>query len=197
MGFAFLRRHQAQSYAEISLQLRDVQQLFNSLDPTPFPERDLDADAEEFIVGWALEHPSHLPIYLHIRLSQPPSKDLHADEVALAVRHYFAYRSEVVGRQLSQLLANGRMSLLVGLVCLALTVGGAHLVGRFGAEAWVNIVRESLLIGGWVAMWRPIQIFLYDWWPILRNQSLCQRLSKAEVCIEVLAPHRPEGEGAR
>jgi len=27
-------------------------------------------------------------------------------------------------------------------------------------------VRESLLVGGAVAPWRPLEIFLYDWWPI-------------------------------
>lgn len=37
----------------IELRLRHVNQLFNSLDPAPFYEQDLDTDAEEFIVGWA------------------------------------------------------------------------------------------------------------------------------------------------
>ena len=37
----------------ISLNLRDLNQLFNSMDPSPFLEKDLDDDAEDFIVGWA------------------------------------------------------------------------------------------------------------------------------------------------
>ena len=36
----------------ISLKLRDMSQLFNSMDPSPFIEKDLDDDAEEFIVSW-------------------------------------------------------------------------------------------------------------------------------------------------
>ena len=45
----------------ISLKLRDVHQLFNSMDPSPFIEKDLDDDAEEFIVGWAeSSRPTHL-----------------------------------------------------------------------------------------------------------------------------------------
>lgn len=177
-------RHPDQAYAEINLQLREVQQLFNSLDPTPFPDRDLDSDAEEFIVGWALEHPSHLPIRLRIRLSQPPAVPLHPDEITESVHHYFAYRADVVGRQLSQLLAIGRTSLVVGLIFLTLSVAGAHLVGRFGDSPWIQIFQESLVIGGWVAMWRPLQIFLYDWWPIQRNRTLCVRLAHAKIEIQ-------------
>lgn len=175
--------------AEIQLQLREVQQLFNSLDPTPFPDRDLDADAEEFIVGWAMDHPSHLPILLNIKLTQPPTRELDTKEIAESVRHYFDYRSRVLGRQLSQLLLNGRISLAVGLACLILSVSGAHLISQLGENPWIIILRESLVIGGWVAMWRPLQIFLYDWWPIQRHRTLCQRLSQAEVKID--APANP------
>lgn len=41
----------------IRLRLRDMSQLFNSMDPSPFIEKDLDDDAEEFIVSWAQEFP--------------------------------------------------------------------------------------------------------------------------------------------
>lgn len=39
----------------IEVHVADLQQLFHSLDPTPFRERDLDPKAEEFIAGWARE----------------------------------------------------------------------------------------------------------------------------------------------
>jgi hypothetical protein len=40
----------------------------------------------------------------------------------------------------------------------------SHPVGR--------VIEESLLIFCWVANWRPIEIFLYEWWPIIRRQSV-------------------------
>ena len=36
----------------IELRVNNVAQLFHTLDPFPFRERDLDKEAEEFIVGW-------------------------------------------------------------------------------------------------------------------------------------------------
>ena len=47
------------------------------------------------------------------------------------------------------------------------------------------IVRESLIIAGWVAMWRPLEIFLYDWWPIRRQVKLYRRLSEMPVRVKV------------
>ena len=47
-----------------------------------------------------------------------------------------------------------------------------------------EFVREGFLIGGWVAMWRPLEVFLYDWWPIRADGRLLQRLSTMPVRIE-------------
>ena len=48
----------------IEVNLRDVSQLFNTMDPSPFHEKDLDHDAEEFIVSWAREFPVKEPLVL-------------------------------------------------------------------------------------------------------------------------------------
>ncbi|HYF36884.1 MAG TPA: hypothetical protein VD994_16425 [Prosthecobacter sp.] len=42
--------------ALIEVKLTELAQLFNSMDPSPSHERDLDQDAEDFIVSWAREH---------------------------------------------------------------------------------------------------------------------------------------------
>ena len=47
-----------------------------------------------------------------------------------------------------------------------------------------ELLKESVLIGGWVAMWRPIEIFLYDWWPILAEARLYDRLAAMPVRIQ-------------
>jgi hypothetical protein len=55
----------------IQVKLREVAQLFNSLDPSPFNEQDLDHDAEEFIVSWAreLRHHDKLRLLIHLDVS--------------------------------------------------------------------------------------------------------------------------------
>jgi len=46
------------------------------------------------------------------------------------------------------------------------------------------LLMVMVMIGGWVAMWRPIEVFLYDWWPIRAEARLYQRLATMPVRIE-------------
>ena len=167
----------------IRLKLRDMHQLFNSMDPSPFLEKDLDADAEEFIMSWAQEFPADDPVRLHIYLEQWPAEDP-KETIKAAVHNYFAHRAEITDLEFKRLLAQGRVSLVIGLVflsaCLALS---KVLLGR-ATDTWAVVVREGLTIAGWVAMWRPMQIYLYDWWPLLRRKRIYEKLSHMAVEVE-------------
>jgi hypothetical protein len=166
----------------IELNLSEVAQLFNSLDPSPLRERDLDRDAEEFIVSWARELPPRCIPRLVIRLENPLPVTHTPETVGAAVRHYFAYRASFQRLELGQLFKQGRLSLLIGVTfltgCLLLSQLIAGLVTQ---STFLQIQREGLTIGGWVAMWRPMEIYLYDWWPIRRRARLLDRLSRMEV----------------
>ena len=43
------------------------------------------------------------------------------------------------------------------------------------------LIQDSLVIGAWVALWRPLEIFLYDWWPIRAEARLFDRLGEMDV----------------
>jgi hypothetical protein len=172
----------------IELELRDVTQLFNPLDPSPITEKDLDRAAEEFIVSWARELPQSLPLRLVVRLDKPLDHTFTPPEIEKAVHHYFAYRRSINRLELRQLLKLGRMSLLIGVSFLSLCLLLSELIApRSGHGAFQDITREGLTIGGWVAMWRPMQIYLYDWWPLRRAGRLFDRLSRMEVELRVSA----------
>jgi hypothetical protein len=47
---------------KIEINLNRLSQLFNSLDPSPFHERDLDRDAADYIIGSAEEAPRQRPL---------------------------------------------------------------------------------------------------------------------------------------
>lgn len=169
----------------IELKLRDVSQLFNSMDPSPFHEKDLDHDAEEFIVSWAMEFPLHEPIDLVLHLEDPPRQSDPQQKVADAIHHFFTYQAELKRRELRELISRGRTSLIIGMAFLALSLGAGQLIVEYNTVGLGRLLQESLLIGGWVAMWRPMQIFLHDWWPVLRMRRLYQKMSGMEVNVQV------------
>lgn len=160
-------------------------QLFHSFDPSPFRERELDATAEEFIVGWASEFPAHtepeLVVYLEERRPEAAA-DLDA-LVGEAVRNHFAYRVESKRREHRALLARGRTSLAVGLGFFALCFLAGQTLAGIADSPLAQLGRESLLIGGWVAMWRPLEIFLYDARDLRRRERKYLRLTRMQVRV--------------
>jgi hypothetical protein len=171
----------------IEVRLRELAQLFNSMDPSPFIDRDLDAAAEEFIVSWAreLSHKAELELVIHLATLPEPDRAAGTEE---AVRHYFATRADVKHRELRLLLRRGRASMLIGLLFLAVCFGlGEVATLPASLTAWNEFVKLGLHIVGWVAMWRPLEIFLYDWWPIRSDQRLLERLARMKVRLNLPA----------
>ena len=178
---------------QIELRLGSLPELFNSMDPTPFHRRDLDANVEEFIESWALEFPrnSRFRIMVHIGLATPEDP---APVVAAAIHNFFNYKAELSKRNVKVLLLEGRTSLLIGLAFLAACLLGADWLSTHVGNTFLRVFKESLLIGGWVAMWRPMQVFLYDWWPLVRRGQIYRSLGRAIVHVSQAkdaAPHQP------
>lgn len=171
---------------QIEVRLRELTQLFNSMDPSPFMDRDLDAAAEEFIVSWARELPHKSDLELVIHLATPPLAD-RADGTEEAVRHYFASRAEVKHREFRLLMRRGRSSLLIALLFLAACFALGEVAQKAPLGPWNEFVELGLHIAGWVAMWRPLEIFLYDWWPIRSDQRLLERLARMKVRLNLPA----------
>jgi hypothetical protein len=162
----------------------ELKQLFNAIDPSPFREKDLAPDAEQFIVDWAREVPPDARLALLVYLDRPAGLAEEPSILRDAVREYFAHRAASTRRQLRQLLRVGRTSLAIGAVFLAVTIGVGDLIAHaLEGRKMGEILRESLLIGGWVSMWRPLEIFLYEWWPIRAEARLYDRLSAMPVRI--------------
>jgi hypothetical protein len=167
----------------IQVRVTDLRQFFNPVDPSPPHERDLEAKVEEFIVSWARSTRRDAQLALQIDVDTPaPRED--ASVVGAAVHEFFRQRSLSASRRLSQLFRVGRTSLLIGVAFLAIAVTVASIVDReFGGRSIGALIRETLVIGGWVAMWRPLEIFLYDWWPIRAERRLHDRLSVMPVRV--------------
>jgi hypothetical protein len=168
----------------IEVRVGELRQLFNAIDPSPFRQRDLDPQAEEFIVDWAREATRDAPLALLVHLERPAGQPDEAGELREAVHEFFSHRERATKLRLRKVLRIGNRSLLIGLVFLAAaSTAGNFLGARIEGQAGV-LVREGLLIGGWVAMWKPLETFLYDWWPILGEARLFRRLAAMPVRIE-------------
>ncbi len=166
----------------IEIRIKSVNQLFNSFDPSPFQERDIDDDAEEFIVGSALEHRRAGTFRIVFQMPGEECESEGARGLASAVAKHFDYRVQVMKRELGELFRSGRLYLAVGLSIFAFCTLLAQLLRQaFPGNALADGVEQGLIIIGWVANWKPVEILLYDWWPLRRRIRLFERLAKADV----------------
>ena len=177
----------------IEIHVTELKQLFNAIDPSPFREKDLDPKAEEFIVSWARDVHGDASLALLVYLDRQAGLPDEAAILRDAIREYFSQRAMATRRRLRQLFRVARTSLAIGITVLALSL----LAGNFAARmlrgnALGELLKESLLIGGWVAMWRPMELFLYDWWPIRAEARLFDRLSLMPVRIAYTRDARSE-----
>jgi len=163
-------------HGHLRLSLRNASQLFNSFDPSPFYEKDLDENAERFLVSWARELHPHADLRLTLYLKEPPDSPQPEGWLSQAIHHHFAERVRLTRAELKGLLRQGRASLAIGLAFL--------IAMEVLASVSSGALREGLTIG-WVAMWRPLQIYLYDWWPLWQKQRLFGRMSRMPVELRI------------
>jgi hypothetical protein len=164
----------------IELRLSSLRQLFNSLDPAPFDEKDLDSAAEAYIVESVREFPLDQAMKLVVHL---PRAELPKDvDLAAAIHHHFALRRNEWRRELSHQLHQGRITLAIAVVFLFGCLLLRQLVRSLGeGTLLMDLLGEGLLITGWVAMWRPIDILLYEWWPIRKRCRIAEKLTEIPV----------------
>ena len=170
--------------AVLDLHLGELRQIFDSLDPAPFRQRDLDPKASEYIVDWARESPADRPLAIVVHLSGQPVAAGDGLMLGDAVREFYRGRAAATRQDLSRLFRTGRISLVIGLAFLAMAiVVGEALAALISKESYAGLLQESLIIGGWVALWRPLEIFLYDWWPVRAQARLYDRLAAMKVSL--------------
>ena len=143
--------------------------------------------------GWARDLPRDATLALVVDLDRKAGLPDEAAVLREAIHEFFNQRAQAYRRRLRELLRVGRTSLVIGLIALASAIAlGDFIAGLVKGSRIGEIVRESFTIGGWVSMWRPLEIFLYDWWPIRAEARLSDRLAAMPVRIRYLNTEEPD-----
>jgi hypothetical protein len=160
----------------VELRVRDLSDLLIA-SPPPFKGTALTPDAESYIVQKAKRLPSRQPIELLIESAKPLGRD-----VGPIITGHFREAAEGERQNMSELFRNGRKALAIGLLTLSLCLFLAwYFTYEVTQRPLTRLVQESFVILGWVSMWKPIEIFLYEWLPLARRRRLFQRLSVANI----------------
>lgn len=170
--------------AIIDIRIQRIDQLLQSLDPSPFHdnERALNRDAEDHIVDFAGEYGRAEPFQLivHAPLSIKP----HAPEITRAIHAHFKLAHMKCRRRYQRRIRIGRALLIAGIAVLGIALLLRALLGDSGDRAMIEAIREGLLILGWVALWRPLDILLFERLEDHQSSALLLRLAHITVDFE-------------
>jgi hypothetical protein len=165
----------------IEIKLSSILQLFNSFDPAPFHEKELDLAAEHYIVDAVKDFPAKTPFKIIIYLPPDIARTERAAKIPQAIRNHFEYRMQVANRKLREHFRYGRGAMVIGLCFLAIALVSRQMVAHISDQFFAQFLTDSLLIIGWAAMWEPITVILYELWPIRRTRNTYERISKIEI----------------
>ncbi|UEM24639.1 hypothetical protein JL100_031015 (plasmid) [Skermanella mucosa] len=172
---------------DIDIRLGRLSQLFTDVDPSPFREGTLTAEADEYLLLKAKELPANqrLRIVIHLPAAEAAGESgRSASDIAAAMTGHFAASANVESKRIRELFRAGRRAGLIGFATLATCLLLAwHVTENLPARPITRIVQESFVILGWVSIWKPLEMFLYEWLPPDRRRRLFQRLAAAEVVV--------------
>jgi hypothetical protein len=164
----------------IVVPLRDLGDLLNP-NPSPLIEGAVTPEAVSFILGKAKQIKG--PIRLELVL--PPRVKLSEPDVRSAVNSHFRNAETAEDANLRELFRYGCKALLIGVLIVATCLLLAwYFSPDESSRPFLRLLQESLIILGWVSMWRPIEIFLYEWLPLVRRRNLFARLAEAEIKVQ-------------
>lgn len=167
----------------VELELHSLMQLFNSFDPAPFHEKELDPQAEEYIYNTVAEFPLKKP--LEILIYVPPSEvDGEAGRFLKgAIKNHFSYKKVLTDMELRRLLQRGRRNMTIAIIFLSLCLLMIRLLSTLEEGLVSTMLSEGLIIIGWVAMWEPVYVFLYGWWPIVQKRNIYRKILSMDINV--------------
>lgn len=180
----------------IEIRVHDVQQLFDARDPSPFRERDLDDHFSEYLEACVDEVYIKHPLRIQIDIAQSEA-NLSKDVIRSAIRDYFTYQIQIKKVQFKKMFRNAQLFLAIGLFLLFVFL----MVARYMPETDITVLgktlREGVVIFGWVSLWRPLELLLFDWYPIYDRIRVYRRLEKADIDLifESQKAKAPPAEG--
>lgn len=167
----------------IDIRVRTAAQLFDGRDPAPFLERDLDQHAVEYILDAADEIAKAEPLRLVVHVAEGPEPALGADVVQDAMTSHFQRERQRAARELARHMRRAYAVAAIGLATLTAFLGLAELMATRWPGTLGRVLQEGLVITGWVALWRPLDLLLYDWWPIAQDRARLDRLAASDIVV--------------
>lgn len=167
----------------IEVRVKSPLQLFDARDPAPFWERDLDDDFVGYVMAATKEFSMSTPLKIVIYVEERETKELPKEAIREAFHSYLMYRIDVQRGELKSFVKRAQMFLLIGVSILVSCLSIAQGITVPSPPGMLGILRDGIVIFGWVSIWKPIELILFDWYPLYEILRYYDKLLQTEIDI--------------
>jgi hypothetical protein len=167
----------------LSLRIPSLDAVFDNQDPHELSFRRMNDEWLEYVLELMDDHPGRGPLDTSLQITEDALAGWSHENLGSSIRRELHHYEEFLTRRLRENFRLGRVSLALGLLVLVFFVALSMLANRLPVGGIREVLHEGLLIIGWVALWRPVEILLYDWWPIVADRRKVRRLLAGNITI--------------
>jgi len=163
--------------AILEVRILNVEQIFDNRDPAPFRERDLDPDFVDYLVDGVRDLGTARPIRIIVWLEQacPPG------QIEESIHRYFEHTLARIDRTRREQVQSGGIALAIAGVAIVVLTALGQLVAMAIPNPLGTGLHTALEISGWVFMWRPIEVLIYDGIPVRRERRVLRAIHTAPI----------------
>jgi hypothetical protein len=169
----------------IHLFLSDIANFFQTPEVDPFAGENIELSGIDQLID-TMNARSGRTRAIHTIAIHLPETTIVADlaaRVKTALTNYCNAQIRVAVQKKTATWLEGRKALRIGLafsaVCLALSLGFEELF--FVDSLFGRFFSEGFIIAGWVALWRPAELLLYDWQPYAREIKRYEEIKAMDI----------------
>jgi hypothetical protein len=170
---------------DVRLELAELRELFNASPPDPLAGRPYAESGVDRILNQLRPRPGRRVRTTIVLPEAARAPDLEA-RCRAALENYFGARIAYLDNDNSSLWHEGRATLTRGLLFLAICMLGSHIVGepKYLHPVLARFLDEGFVIAGWVALWWPLDVLLYQHWPLARERRMYESLRSMELSLD-------------
>jgi len=161
-------------------------QLFDEGDPTPLPDRELTAEAEDALAGHLDEYRVSRPSNLVIELPEKDIAGISPSLITEGVHNHFRFRYDDVTHEMKIHMREGIYSIILLLANVAILLLFAFLAAK--NEIPLDTISITIIIGfitimNWVTVWHTYEHFMYDYRNLARKRWIFEKITKIPIAI--------------
>lgn len=167
---------------EISLSLKNYEEIYNPFDYSQYKKRDMDEDFLDYIYHSTLDIPLKHKVKLGFHLKEKTYDEEKSKNLKNAVKNNYKWRKSLVVNQLKDKLKECVLLFAVGIIFLILAFAVFPMIN--GNSGFLDVIGESISIIGWVFLWDLTEILCFNVTKLHKKKRYLDRLINSRVEFE-------------